>query len=135
MLIHYSQIPKAIWPWVYFTPKELSCRCCGEFYFSHIAYEAINMLSAARSMSGKPFIMNSAHRCGIHNARIGGAPLSEHKRIAIDISTHGHDRHELKDLLAEAGFTTFGLYQTFIHTDPRPGRLWYGKGAIELWNG
>lgn len=135
MIIHYSEIDSGIWQWDKFTPKELSCPCCGEFYLTSKSLEAIDRLHFARIKNGNPFLINSAHRCIIHNARVGGAPLSEHKKLAFDVSTRNHGRIQLKADLASTGFSTFGLYQTFIHTDPRPGRLWYGKGAKKIWNG
>ena len=133
MLLHYSEITN--WPWKKFTPRELACPCCGEFYISNEMYDAVDRLHRCRIESGIPFILNSAHRCIIHNAMVGGAPLSAHKKIAFDISLRRHDRFILKVQLAKVGFTTFGLYRTFIHTDPRYGRLWIGKGANKLWNG
>lgn len=129
---HYSQFPVDDWRWENFSPRELACRCCGEYY--HDEY-SLDLIQAARTLSGKTFRINSAHRCWLSNANVGGAPLSQHKKIAFDISLEGHNREELLRSCLDAGFTTFGLYKSFMHTDRRPNRRWYGKGAKQLWNG
>lgn len=132
LFVHYEDIPKEIWYWKNFSPDEpnLFCPCCGEFYLD---FESMDMIQHARELCGRPFRINSGHRCKIHNARVGGAPLSEHKKIAFDISIEGHDLGKLLSSLKEAGFTTFGFYSTFIHTDKRPGRTWSTAGGRETW--
>lgn len=128
---HHSQFDMSKWRYPNFMPEELSCPCCGEFYYCE---ESINMIQCARTITAKPYRINSAHRCWLHNTRVGGAPRSEHKQLAFDISLEGHDRSELLDDLRAAGFTTFGFYQTFIHTDIRTNRIWYsGEKARKLW--
>lgn len=120
---------KTLWP--NFTPAELSCPCCGEYYHDPFV---LTMLQQARRFSGFAYNLNSAHRCEIHNAIVGGVPLSSHLNLAIDITTNGRDRFRIRKDLGRAGFSTFGLYQTFIHTDPRPNRLWYGgERSRKLW--
>lgn len=125
---HPSEIQD--WRWPNFTPAEIACPCCGEVYLDA---DSMDALQEARAAAGRLFILNSAHRCAIHNARVGGAPLSQHKWIAFDISLAGHDRIRLFEILREAGFGSFGFYRTFIHADMRPGRRWYGKGVNKLW--
>jgi len=124
----YSNVES--WSWRNFSPKELACPCCRELYVDE---DAIDRLQYARDDIDKPIVINSAHRCGIHNARVGGAPLSRHKSIAFDLRLKGHNKADLFQSLQNAGFTSFGLYQSFIHADTRPGRLWYGIGAREIW--
>lgn len=136
MLIpHYRYIDPAAWPWANFSPDEpnLACPCCGEFWLDH---DAMNQLQAARDIFGRPLRVNSGHRCWLHNARVGGAPKSQHKQIAFDVSTRGYDRRQVLEALRQAGFATFGYYVTFIHADTRQGRRWYGsERARQLWNG
>jgi zinc D-Ala-D-Ala carboxypeptidase len=135
MLFNYhSEIPVDVWRWGNFSPDEpnLVCPCCGEFYLDPIA---IDRLQAALDLLGRSVRINSGHRCAIHNARVGGVPLSQHKLVAFDVSLAGQDRGDVLEALKLAGFSSFGLYQTFIHTDTRPGRLWFGKGARHIWNG
>jgi len=132
-LIHYSKVGLENWPFKNFTPKELACKCCGMVYLD---MKSISMLQAARDYLGEPMRVNCCHRCETHNAEVGGAPLSEHKKLALDVSTRGKDRLKVLKALKYAGFSTFGLYNTFIHTDPRKGRRWYGsKEARKLWTG
>lgn len=119
------------WQWPNFTPAEFSCRHCGESYHWP---EFLDRLQTARSKVGQPFTILSGHRCSLHNARVGGAPLSEHLRLAVDISTIGHDRSGLLKACQTAGFTGFGFYQTFLHIDlGRPRKWWSGEKAKQLW--
>ena len=122
------------WKWPNFTPEELACKCggrhCGGEYWHDP--DVLDMLQAARTAVGKPFKINSAHRCDGHNKDVHGAKNSAHRQIAFDISTHNHDREQLLQALYDAGFTTFGFYMTFVHTDPRPWRLWY-VNTKQIW--
>lgn len=120
------------WAYDNFSPEELACPCCGEFYDDR---ESIDRLQSARDLAGISFNINSAHRCFLHNARVGGAPLSMHKKIAFDISTRGKDRNAILEACKQAGFSGFGFYNSFLHVDCGRARHWYGKGAKELWNG
>lgn len=133
MILHHREIKN--WPYKRFPSHELACLCCGQLRIDDAVIRSIDVLNHARQDAARPFYINSAYRCPIHNAHIGGAPLSQHKIIAFDISLRNHDRFQLLGYLRQAGMGSFGLYRTFIHTDIRPGRTWYGKGAKELWNG
>jgi len=133
---HYSMSPwdEERWPNFHPSEKRMHCKCCGEFFYDE---ESFDLLQKARTIAGKPFKINSGHRCASYNKSLeksGSAKNSQHLQIAFDISTDGHDRKELYEALKEAGFTTFGFYKTFIHTDKRPNRRWYGKGAKEIWD-
>lgn len=122
------------WPNFHPSEKHLHCPCCGEFYLDE---ESMDMLQNARTRLNSPIKINSGHRCVKHNSdpNVGGADNSQHLKIAFDISTNGHDRQELLDALRAAGFTTFGFYNSFIHTDKRPYRRWVNKGAEDIWKG
>ena len=129
--MHYTEVTH--WPFKNFSPQELSCRCCGEF---EPLYDHINMLQKARVFAGVPFRINCGHRCFLHNARVGGAPMSEHKKLAFDIDVSRVNRHTVLYACKKAGFTGFGYYQTFLHVDRGRKRFWYGdKLAEALWNG
>lgn len=130
---HWKEVPIESWKWKNFGPGEpfLACRHCGKFYLEEASMDRLQL---ARDEFGKPISVNSGHRCPIYNARIGGAPLSRHKLIAFDISIVGYDPLEMLEALQKGGFTTFGFYDTFIHTDIRPNRRWFGnKNAKEKW--
>ena len=117
--------------WPNFTSFEMSCRHCGEIYHWP---EFMDKLQQARDLVGSAFYIHSAHRCSLHNARIGGAPLSQHLKLAADIGLHGHDRRRLYMACKKAGFTGFGFYQTFLHIDLGPRRSWYDNTkAQRLW--
>jgi len=132
MILHYSEIK--IWEWNNFSPDEpnLACPCCGQFYYDIVSMDC---LQTAREIIDKPIRINSGHRCAIHNARVGGVPLSQHKKIAFDINLLGHDRYEVFEACKKAGFGSFGFYKTFLHVDIRSNRNWFGKGAKGLWTG
>ena len=118
-----------LWPWSDFSPAEMGCRHCGQTYHWP---EFMNRLQAARNAVGRPFRILSAHRCALHNARVGGAPLSQHLRLAVDIGLAGHDRRQLLGALETAGFRGFGFYQTFIHADLGRARRWYGSTQARI---
>jgi len=128
---HWEDVPPQHWPWGNFTPEELASQ--GDQSIM-IDAEAIDRLQWTRGTVGR-MIVNSAYRDPIHNARVGGAPLSGHKfGHAFDISLRGHDRHGLLNTCRSAGFTGFGFYQTFLHVDCGGRRQWYGDNiARTTW--
>lgn len=126
---HYSDFDGE-WRWKNFSPKELSCKCCGEYYHDE---ESLDRLQKAREYSPHIFKINSAHRCVAHNKSVGGSMHSQHLKIAFDISIAPfRNKGDLLQYLFMAGFTTFGLYGSFIHTDKREWRIWYGCDKA-LW--
>lgn len=124
------------WPWPHFSVMELACRCggrfCGGAYWHDPAF--LDGLEAVRAVMGTPLVIHSGHRCAGWNAAVGGAPLSQHKRVAADISLAGHDRFALLAAAEQAGFTGFGLARSFLHLDrrARPAR-WFYPGSETLW--
>ena len=119
------------WPYRYFTRAEMSCRHCGQgFHWP----EFMQRLERAREIAGAPFHILSAHRCSLHNARIGGAPFSQHLRLAADIATHNHERAQLLMAARDSGFTGFGYYETFLHLDMGRKRHWFStQRAKDTW--
>jgi hypothetical protein len=129
---HWSQIPRTAtaWPYKYFLPQELACPRTGELV---VVPKFVGGLDLLRSMYGSSLHLGSANRSDYHNAVVGGAPMSRHRLIfadAADISTIDRDRHLIKRLAKEQGFTGFGHYHTFIHVDMGRPREW-GK---EKWD-
>ena len=119
---HHSLIKKDDWPFLHFSPAELASKGDGSLL---VNYPAIEMLERARIIAGKPFYINSAYRDPIHNAKVGGAPLSRHKEgDAFDISLVNHNKLELLEACKEAGFTGFGGYNSFLHVDTGRARKW-----------
>jgi hypothetical protein len=133
-LLHPSGVlvPRTASRWPGFSPHDIACPCCGETFVWPAALDALERL---RSSFGEPLRINSGHRCALHNARVGGAPLSLHKRLAFDIALGGHDPARLLVLARAAGFSGFGFGQTFLHLDTRarPAHWFYGQRSKQQW--
>jgi len=91
---------------------------------SRMQPSTLQMLDNAREIAGIPFKINSGFRTKSHNAYIGGAKLSSHLYgYAIDIHcTDSRRRAIILNALSKAGFTRFGIADTFIHTDNDPDK-------------
>ena len=124
------------WRWPHFRVRELACHCAGRFCGGEYWHDPVFLdgLEAIRAALGAPLVINSGHRCAGWNAAVGGAPLSQHKRVAADLSLVGHDRFAVLAAAEAAGFTGFGLARNFLHVDrrARPAR-WYYPGSKPLW--
>jgi hypothetical protein len=118
--------------WPHFSLREIACPCCGEV---RIWPKALDALEILRASLGEPLQITSGHRCALHNARVGGAPLSLHKRLAFDVALAGHDPARLLALARATGFTGFGFGQTFLHLDTRarPTHWFYGNKSRQPW--
>ena len=118
--------------WPDFSARELACPCCGELCVLERALDAIQRL---RDALAAPLVIDSGHRCALHNARVGGAPLSQHKALAFDVRLDGHDPMALRAAARATGFTGFGYANTFLHLDvrARPAHWFYGKRSIDKW--
>jgi len=122
--------------WPDFRPAELACRCAGRFCGGEYFHDPVflDALQALRDRLGAPVAVNSGHRCAVWNAAIGGAPASEHKRVAADVRLAGHERAALLAAARDAGFGAFGFYCSFLHLDLRRGRRWFsGPAARAAW--
>jgi len=122
--------------WPHFTAKELACRCqthCDGEYFHDPAF--LDGLEAIRAIIGAPLTINSARRCPLHNAHVGGAPLSMHRQtLAVDIAIANHDRRTLARAALSAGFMGFGYGRTFLHIDRRSRQTsWFYPGSRPFW--
>lgn len=117
----------------FFTYNELRCRGCdGSCAWSsqdkplfNVDERALGMLSEFRKLIGKPFTPNSCTRCPIHNARVGGAPKSQH-RATFDKPSYAFDvplvapKEDIIKAAEEVGFMGIGgSYKTFVHMDAR----------------
>jgi uncharacterized protein YcbK (DUF882 family) len=108
-----------------FTWREISCKCgCNSAY---VQQEALTKLQSLRDLLGKPITLNSACRCPIHNARVGGAPQSQHRATenspstAFDISLHEQDKEAIIHAAKAVDFKGLGVnYNSFVHVDNRP---------------
>jgi hypothetical protein len=129
---HFSTFPWFSERWPNFTPAELSCPCCGEMFYDPHAFDA---LQRVRTELDQQLKINSAHRCALHNRRVGGAARSMHKQIAFDMSLRGQDPLALLRAARRAGFTGYGYYGTFLHVDLGKPRSWHTKEGLKKWAG
>lgn len=135
---HWKHVPEFLWSLTpSFHPRTdpyLVSPDNGEFYY-HIP--SMQALQGTRDTLGAPVRINSGRRSELHNAHVGGRPMSQHfMKVAFDIDFHhsGHDPLILKQILLQQGFTGIGLYRTFIHADMGPVRQWYGsRDAKQFW--
>lgn len=117
----------------HFTRAELSCPRTGEYYHDQ---EFLDRLELMRRLNGnRPLIINSGHRSPEHNAAVGGAPLSQHKKMAVDISLHNQDRLVLRRAAIDAGFLGIGMANTFLHVDLRRpiGNVTFPQDRLTQW--
>lgn len=121
---HYSQFQDE-WRWKNFTPAELACKHCGEYYHDPASLDALQLL---REGWGKPIVINSAHRCETHNRIVGGSQNSQHLKIAFDCVCQRKDQDQFVSAALIAGFTGIGRYasRNFVHLDMGPKRGWRG---------
>lgn len=117
---HFHDWPKSDWHWPHFSPAEMACKSDGSLILDT---DAIDRLEALRVHLGTPFVILSAYRSPAHNARVGGAPKSQHMQgRAFDISMRNHDPHEFEAAARAMDFHGIGHYphQGFMHIDTRP---------------
>lgn len=121
---HWRDVPRNYWKWPNFKPPEVACHHCGELLVDE---EAMDALQRHRVLLGGSLKINSAYRCAIHNAMVGGAPLSMHKFAkAYDKSLRSpaRTRGVMEETGLKAGFTGMGRYRTFSHQDTGRRRTW-----------
>ena len=110
------------WPWEHFSPREISCKCCGEMYLHK---ESMNALERLRDLVG-PIRINSGHRCEKRNFGEGGVDNSMHLKVAFDCQCPKRDQADFVKAAEKAGFTGIGYleYRTFVHVDMGRKRRW-----------
>lgn len=119
---HWRDIAPADWTWPHFKPVEIACRGTGDIV---VVPAFLNLLEELRDKLARPLTINCAYRSPLHNARVGGAPLSEHKfGRAADIACPVADRRSLLLAARSVGFTGIGYYASFLHVDTGPKRTW-----------
>lgn len=136
MIKHYSEIEWDDERWPNFSPGEpnLACPCCGMFCMDEDYFDAIQN---ARTILGVPITINSGHRCAARNAHkdVGGAPNSEHLRIAFDVDIpEQRTPFQVFCALWVSGFRSFGLYYGRIHADKRCRKFWTVGNYRKTWS-
>jgi hypothetical protein len=126
-----EDIPIEIWRWPNFTPYEICCKGSGSIIIDEIAMDCLQKL---RTLMEAPIIINSGYRNPSYNHKVGGKINSLHvKGRAFDISLQYHPHRKLFQYGKKAGFTGFGLYDSFIHMDTGLSRTWVDKTYSTLW--
>lgn len=137
----YDRTPKATpeWKrrWPNFLPKELCCKCGGQ-YCNGSYYQddpSMDALQQLRYDMNAPLFITSGHRCIEWNRIQKGAKNSRHLWIAFDIRLAGHDRFKLRERALAVGFNGIGTAMTFLHVDIRPvPATWdYGPASKAYW--
>ena len=100
-----------------FTIDEIMCNCGCGFIIEDEKF--IEMLTAARIISGVTYRIRSWCRCSKHNKDEGGKETSGHRRgIAADIETlSSYMRFRVYYGLIMAGFRRIGHGKDFLHAD------------------
>lgn len=125
---HWREVPEGFWPKNFHptTDPMLVSPDTGEIYFDVQSFQALQRL---RDIVG-PIRILSGYRSKVYNARVGGAPRSEHStRIAFDIQIEPYNVQDLVESAVSVGFSGIGYYPSrgFIHLDLGRPRTWYGS--------
>ncbi len=113
----------------HFRHAEMQCKHCG---LNECTPELLAALEAFRALVGKPVIVDSAYRCPVHNAKVGGAKSSQHlSGMAADIRVKGMTPAAL-EAIARRVPAIKGIgradHQGYLHIDVRehPAQWCYG---------
>lgn len=83
-------------------------------------------------LTGEQYVVTSAFRDKSHNRSVGGSANSVHMSgYAIDIRVNASHREDFFLAAQRAGFTGFGIYDSFIHLDCGSRRMWVAGHAGE----
>lgn len=115
----------------YFRESEFRCKCGKCQMPNNVpSDELVNALVWIRETFDAPVIINSGYRCKTHNAKVGGAPKSQHYvGSAADFVVKGHKTEEVfrvvMDKFKDKGFgiaikrNKQNPYAGFVHLDSR----------------
>jgi len=103
----------------HFEDEEFACKCgCG---LNQMNLGFVQELNLAREWSGVQMVVNSGHRCVVHNAsdEVRGSSTSSHlKGLATDVQCEDMaNRADLIYNLLAVGILRIGVYPTFLHID------------------
>jgi zinc D-Ala-D-Ala carboxypeptidase len=120
----WRDVPKAKWPWLNFSPRELACKGTGRLLLDEVA---VAKLQELRDLIGRPIILTSAYRSPEYNKKVGGAKYSMHMQgCAFDVNMANHNPQEFEIAARKVGFRGFGYYPKsgFMHIDLGRERTW-----------
>ena len=117
----------------YYDETEFTCPCCGAC--PGVSPKLISLLDDVTGHVGHKLEINSAYRCDLHNAEVGGVSGSQHNAnplTAVDIDASGIGVDQLAQIAADFGADGVGRYydQDFVHMDVRSGRI----NDLYRWN-
>lgn len=116
----------------HFDASEFACHCgCGfGTRLGDVAGALVDLLEAIRAHFEAPVTVVSGCRCAAHNARVGGAKISQHRYgKAADIKVQGVPPRIVADFVSERYPKTFGVgrYGTWTHVDVRRAPARWGS--------
>lgn len=118
-------IKPGFWTFAYFHPAEIACRHCGGILLD---YNAMSCLDRFRHLIRQPITVTSGYRCIVHNRNVGSQDSSFHPQgRAFDLICPPDQQQWWQQIATRAGFSGFGFYDTFIHVDDGPRRVWNQK--------
>lgn len=108
--------------------------------FSGVDAGVVDKFGRLQNAFGQKLSVNSGYRSPSKNAKVGGAKRSQHmKGMALDISTKGMTRNQVRDLISKAsslGYSGIGVYGNAVHVDTGPTRAWganYKSNSVPGW--
>lgn len=106
----------------HFRESEFGCKCCNATVPNpHL----LVVLELIRQHFKRPIYINSGYRCEKHNAKVGGAKLSQHRLgTAADIVVDNVSPIEVYKYVDSIFPDSYGLaaYETFTHIDVRTSK-------------
>lgn len=132
-----------------FTEKEIFNASYGGVDSFTISDKVLLGAQIIRDFYGVPMGVNSSHRTVAHELAQGRSGNSQHTKSALDLRfLEDNEKYLLlyhQDILSQgplykklraAGITGFGLYDTFLHIDPRTERMSESDefGKLETWD-
>lgn len=119
--------------WPNFEPRELWSKGNGDL---RMHYETLDCLQRLRNLMGRPLAVASYYRDPAYNAGLNGAAKGSYHLAGRAVDTpslnRGLGRVELIHLATLAGFTGFGIYDTFTHLDTGGRRYWGENDPFDI---
>ncbi len=108
----------------HFRETEFACNHCGSLG-DGVNMDLVDILEKTRTdLGGRVVTLNSAYRCPLHNAAVGGARNSQHLYgTAVDIVVDGVAPKAVYSYFQKLFPNRYGLgqYNSFTHFDVRKG--------------
>lgn len=110
-----------------FSVSEFVCKGSGCCSTALIDDKLVDYLQRIRDHFGAKITITSGYRCATHNARVGGASGSRHRKgQAADTQVEGVAPLEVAQYAESIGIKGIGLYDNFVHIDTRAAKsFWY----------